>query len=86
MAKIRYGVFPDGQKWKLLREDQVLGHYDTQELALEAGRMAARTEICQADVQLDVLDYYGELRRADIEASAGRPGRARGSPRMGGAA
>jgi hypothetical protein len=71
MAKIRYCVFPDGQKWKLLREDLVLGHYDTQELALAAGRMAARAEISQVDVQLDVLDYYGELRRADVLTPAG---------------
>jgi hypothetical protein len=74
MAKIHYGVFPDGQKWKLLRQAQVLGHYDTQELALEAGRMAARAEICPTDVQIDILDYYGELRRADIETAPGSAG------------
>ncbi len=77
MAKIRYGVFPDGQKWKLLREDRALGSYDTQELAIEAGRMAARAELPGVDIQLDVLDYYGELRRADVRpAGGGRPPRA----------
>lgn len=70
MSIVRYGVFPDAQKWKLLREGEALGSYDTQDLAIEAGRMAARAEPPGADVQLDVLDYYGELRRADMNPSA----------------
>jgi hypothetical protein len=72
MAPIRYSVVPDGQKWKLLRDGHPLGSYDAQTLAIEAGRMGARAEPREADVQLDVLDYYGELRRADIKSPAGR--------------
>lgn len=82
MAKIHFGIFPDGQKWKLLREDLVLGHYDTQDLALAAGRKAAWAEICDGGVQLDVLDYYGELRRADLGASAVRLVAASGASQM----
>lgn len=85
MATIHFGVFPDGQKWKLFREDEVLGHYDTQDLALAAGKKAAWAEICEGGVQLDVLDYYGELRRADLGLSAVRLAAARRSSRMDGA-
>jgi hypothetical protein len=83
MVQIRYGVIPDGQRWKLLREGQRLGSFDAQDLAIEAGRMAARAERRADDVQLDVWDYYGELRRADLGPPAGhavgRPPQARPS-------
>lgn len=76
MSIVRYGVFPDAQRWKLIRDGQALGSYDTQPLAIEAGRMAARAEPPGVRVQLDVLDYYGELHRADMNLTGPATGRA----------
>ena len=72
MSTIRYGVLPDAQRWKLLRDGESLGTYDTQDLAVEAGRMAARAEPPGVQVTLDILDYYGELHRADMNPAPGR--------------
>jgi hypothetical protein len=65
-AKIRYGVFPVGETWKLCCETLVLARFDTQHAAIAAGKRAA----CEAmgsgfDAELHYLSIGGELQQAD---------------------
>jgi hypothetical protein len=65
-AKVRYGVLPAGEIWKLCCETPLLGRFDGQNAALCARRRAA----CQpmgrgVDAELHVLDVDGEFRQAD---------------------
>jgi hypothetical protein len=67
MAKLRYGVFNVGRRWRVFCETERTGLFDTREEALSAAESQARASLGEGfEVELYLESGGGELRRADL--------------------
>ena len=72
MAVFRYAVLQFGDEWKIVTGRQRMGHFQTRQLALQAGaRLAREARLIGHDVELLVQDKYGGLLSHDVLATAG---------------
>jgi hypothetical protein len=67
MTTLRYGVFNIDNHWKLFRETERTGLFDTRAEAISAAESAARSSMSAGyDVELYLEHFNGELKRADL--------------------
>jgi hypothetical protein len=67
MATLRYGVFNIDNHWKLFRETERAGLFDTREEAISAAESAARSSMSDGyDVELYLEHAGGELKLANL--------------------
>jgi hypothetical protein len=67
MTTLRYGVFNVDRTWKVFRETERTGLFDSRDEALTAAKSAVRDALGAGfEVELYVEGPCGELRKADL--------------------
>jgi hypothetical protein len=69
-----YAILQAGDEWQIVCSRRRMGHFQTRDLALQAGaRLAGEARRAGHEVELLVQEMAGELRRLDLQAFASRP-------------